>query len=366
MRPTGSTPNCPSNWNHATRHHHRRRWRVIGVVLLGLIPATLAACTWVRSQMSPPAAALPHITWPEPPDRARIELVSMFTRASELGIERSIWTRLASFITGGSEVDLVRPAGVAASGTRIAVADPGSGLVHVYDLAQRQSLALQSCGETEFAEPVAVAILGDRLYVSDSTAARIHVFNFAGGCEGGWVLDRGSRPAGLAIDTARARLYVADAAMHQVLGFSPQGQPVLQFGSRGGAAGEFNYPTWLAVDADGNLYVSDALNFRVQIFDPDGKLLGLFGNQGDGSGDLARPKGIGVDRNGTIYLVDALFDAVQMFDRAGRYLMVFGARGSEPGHFSLPAGLAIDGDRIYVADSFNQRVQIFRILGGEP
>jgi sugar lactone lactonase YvrE len=211
-----------------------------------------------------------------------------------------------------------------------------------------------------------VAILGDRLYVSDSTAARIHVFNFAGGCEGGWVLDQGSRPAGIAIDATRSRLYVADAGMHQVLGFSPHGQRVLQFGRRGGAAGEFNFPTWLAVDADGNLYVSDALNFRAQIFDPDGKLLGVLGHQGDGSGDLARPKGIGVDHHGTIYLVDALFDAVQMFDRAGRYLMVFGAGGSGPGHFSLPAGLTIDGDRIYVADSFNRRVQIFRILGGEP
>lgn len=345
---------------------HQRRRRVAGYVLLGLIPATLAACAWVRTQAYPPAASLPHLVWPEPPDRTRIELVSVFARASELGIERSIWTRLASFITGGGEAQMVRPAGVAASGARIAVADPGAGLVHVYDLSQRRSLTLQACGDTALGEPVAVAILGDRLYVSDAGAARIHVFNFDGGCEGGWALDQGSRPAGLAVDTLRVRLYVADAAAHEVLGFDPEGHRVLRFGGRGFATGEFNYPTWLAVDADGNLYVTDALNFRVQLFDPDGKFLGTFGSQGDGSGDLARPKGIAVDRNGTIYLVDALFDAVQMFDREGRYLMVFGSHGREPGHFSLPSGLAIDGDRIYVADSYNQRVQMFRFLGGEP
>jgi DNA-binding beta-propeller fold protein YncE len=338
---------------------------VAGFVLLGVITITLAACAWVRTQAPPSAVALPPLVWPEPPDRARVELVSVFARASDLGIERAVWRRLASLITGGGEVQMVRPAGVAASGARIAVADPGAGLVHVYDLSRHRSLALETCGETTLGEPVAVAFLGDRLYVSDAAAAWIHVFNLDGGCEGGWALDEGSRPAGLAADTARSRLYVADVAAHQVLGFDPQGHRVLRFGSRGFAAGEFNYPTWLAVAADGSLYVTDALNFRVQIFDPDGKLLGMFGGQGDESGDLARPKGIGVDRDGHIYLVDALFDAVQMFDREGRYLMVFGSQGREPGQFWLPSGLAIDGDRIYVADSYNQRVQVFRFLGGD-
>jgi DNA-binding beta-propeller fold protein YncE len=346
--------------------HNQRRRRLASYVLLGLIPVGLAACAWVRTPAHPQATALPHLVWPEPPDRARIELVSVFAGAAELGIEPPLWTRLARLVAGGGDVQLVRPTGVAAAGARIAVADPGAGLVHVYDLSRHRSLALETCGDTVLGDPVAVAFLGDRLYVSDSTAARIHVFNVDGGCEGGWALDQGSRPAGLAADTARSRLYVADVGTHQVLGFDPQGQSVVRFGHRGAGDGEFNYPTWLAVDADGNLYVTDALNFRVQIFDPDGTPLGVFGGQGDASGDLARPKGIGVDRDGHIYLVDALFDAVQMFDRAGRYLMVFGSRGHEPGNFWLPAGLAIDADRIYVADSYNRRVQVFRFLRGEP
>jgi DNA-binding beta-propeller fold protein YncE len=360
----GSDRSATKEMTAVDRRQQRRR--IARIVLLALMASTLAACAWLRTEAHPSAEAFPHLVWPEPPDRARIELVSFFTRASDLGIERSVWARLATLITGGGELQLVRPAGVAASGGRIAVADPGAGVVHVYDLSERRSLALQACGKTALSEPVAVAMLGDRLYVSDSAAARIHVFTFDGECAGGWVLDPGARPAGLAADAARSRLYVADAGAHEVLGFDLHGQRVLRFGSRGSAPGEFNFPTWLAVDADGNLYVSDALNFRVQIFDLDGKQLGTFGTQGDASGDLARPKGIGVDRNGTIYLVDALFDAVQMFDREGRYLMVFGSHGSEPGHFSLPSGLAIDGDRIYVADSYNRRVQTFRILGGEP
>lgn len=348
----------------APAYRGMKRRHIAALVLLAVVPATLAACAlgWGRAHRQ--AEQTPRLVWPDPPDRARIELVSVFSRPSELGIEPSIWTRLASLVTGNGEVEMVRPTGVAASGRRVAVADPGAGVVHLLDVPRHQAVILKACGETALGQPVAVAFLAGRLYVSDATQAQIHLFDADGGCAGGWGLDEGSRPAGLAADSRRSRLYVADAGAHRVLGFDPQGNEVLRFGSRGVAAGEFNYPTWLAVDGDGNLYVTDALNFRVQVFDSNGTPLGQFGRQGDGSGELARPKGIGVDGDGHIYLVDALFDAVQMFDRQGRYLMVFGARGRRPGSFWLPSGLAVDGDRIYVADSYNRRVQIFRFLGG--
>lgn len=343
----------------------RRRWRAAQVLLLVLVLGTPAACVRRGPQGREGSMPPPRLVWPEPPAQPRIELLSVFGRASEFGIERSVWARLANLVAGGGEVQMVRPAGLTASGARIAVADPGAGVVHVYDRDRQRALALPACGEMALGDPVAVAALGERLYVSDAGAARIHVFDFDGRCVGGWTLGEDSRPAGLAVDPVRSRLYVADAGAHQVLGFDPQGHNVLKFGHRGTGDGEFNFPTWLAVDADGNVYVTDALNFRVQIFAPDGTRLRAFGTQGDASGDLARPKGIDVDRAGHIYLVDALFDAVQMFDRDGGYLMVFGASGRDPGHFWLPSGLALDGDRIYVADSYNQRVQVFRFLGGE-
>jgi DNA-binding beta-propeller fold protein YncE len=341
----------------------RRRWR--GGALPAFLACLLAACSSPWGPARPRVETVPHLLGPAPPDRPRIELLSVFGGAADLGIQRSLWARLASLIAGGGELPLVRPTGVAASAGRIAVADPGAGLVHLYDVPRQRALALDACGDAAVGEPVAVAFLADRLYVSDAALARIHVFNADGSCQGGWPLPSGSRPAGLAADPGRSRLYVVDVGGHQVLGFDLQGREVLRVGSRGAAAGEFNYPTFAAVDAAGDLYVTDALNFRVQIFDPGGRPIAVFGRQGDGSGQMARPKGIGVDRDGHIYLVDALFDAVQMFDRQGRYLMVFGGRGRGPGQLWLPSGLAVDGDRIYVADSYNRRVQVFRSLGGK-
>ena len=41
-----------------------------------------------------------------------------------------------------------------------------------------------------------------------------------------------------------------------------------------------------------------------------------------------------------------------------------GQQGQEDGRFWLPSGIFIDeGKKIYVADSHNQRVQIFEIVG---
>ncbi|MBI3782250.1 MAG: hypothetical protein HY270_02495 [Deltaproteobacteria bacterium] len=341
------------------------RRRYASIVLLMTFVALSSACHLGRGPSTEAPQAVPRMVWPDPPDRPRIELLSAFSRASQLGIRRSLWARIASLVAGGGEMQLVRPAGVAASGGRIAVADPGTGTVQVFDPEQHQAVVLEACNETALMEPVAVALLGERIYVSDAALAQILTFDGAGRCTASWKLEDGARPAGLVADGKRARLYVADSGLHRVVAFDLQGNRLLQFGRRGRGAGEFNYPTWLAIDAPGDLYVVDALNFRVQRFDGDGNPLAQFGDQGDGSGDLARPKGIAVDRNGILYLVDALFDAVQMFDRDGHYLMVFGGSGHDAGHLSLPSGVAIDGDRIYVADSYNQRVQIFRFLGGE-
>jgi hypothetical protein len=53
-----------------------------------------------------------------------------------------------------------------------------------------------------------------------------------------------------------------------------------------------------------------------------------------------------------------------VFDREGQLLYYFGGRGTALGRFQLPSGLFIDqGDRVYVVDSYNRRVQIFQYHG---
>ena len=54
---------------------------------------------------------------------------------------------------------------------------------------------------------------------------------------------------------------------------------------------------------------------------------------------------------------------IQIFDPAGHLAMDFGGAGHAAGEFWLPAGLAADAKgQLIVADSYNQRLQVFRLL----
>ena len=62
---------------------------------------------------------------------------------------------------------------------------------------------------------------------------------------------------------------------------------------------------------------------------------------------------------------DSLAGRIQVFDQDGVFLLDFGQHGSTPGQFQLPAGIAFWEDKLYVADSHNGRIQVFRYLGKE-
>jgi DNA-binding beta-propeller fold protein YncE len=73
---------------------------------------------------------------------------------------------------------------------------------------------------------------------------------------------------------------------------------------------------------------------------------------------------VAVDGFGHVYVADALYDNLQIFDGKGRFLLDVGRAGPGPGEFWMPAGVAIGrNDEIYVADSYNGRVQVFRYVG---
>ena len=106
------------------------------------------------------------------------------------------------------------------------------------------------------------------------------------------------------------------------------------------------------------------MNFRVQIFDSDLRFVRAFGRLGDGMGDLPRPKGLAVDREGHVIVVEGYFDVIQVFDGQGTLLGIFGGTGIAKGRFYLPGGAASDGRYLYVADTFNARVQVFDLEQG--
>lgn len=312
------------------------------------------------------AAPLP--AWPPAPEKARVEFVRSFSCAEDLGIRKSFFARLKDFIFGEENSRIVRPMAVVADGNAIFVADPGARGVHRFEAASGDYTLITGPDDAPLPSPVGLARgSGGDIYVADSALARVFVIR--PGAKHAVPLDLDGtlgQPTGVAFDTATNRLFVADTAAHRIAVFDRDGRHVAQIGARGSGNGEFNFPTYLWLTSAGRLYVTDSLNFRIESFDTQGRFVAKFGRQGNGTGEAARPKGVATDRFGHVYVVDALFHAIQIFDEDGRLLLPVGQIGQQPGEFWLPTGLFIDpqSDLIYVADSYNRRIQVLHYVGG--
>jgi len=310
--------------------------------------------------------AYERLVWPQPPQPTRIRYVRSVAEPRDLGIQKSFFGKLIEAVTGNHSGRLVRPTGVAERDGVIYVADSGAQAVWIFDPANQRSVKVEKVNDIELMSPVAVADGPDgSFFVADSYLKKVFLLDRQGKLIRTVAEEGLERPAALAYDQAADRLYVADSVGQRIAVYASDGRHLSTWGKRGYGDGEFNYPSYLALDRSGALLVTDALNYRVQAFDRNGKFLWKIGQHGDGSGDFASPKGVAVDSEGHLYVVDALFDAVQIFDEKGGLLLQFGDRGTAPGEFWLPEGAFINKqDRIYVADSFNGRIQVFEFLGG--
>ncbi|MFG0286308.1 MAG: 6-bladed beta-propeller [Phycisphaerales bacterium JB039] len=309
--------------------------------------------------------------WPPPPDEPRLVYLGELSSAADLKPGRSALSRLGRALFGAEpDPHILSPMGLCFDGAgRMFIADSDARVVHIFDLETRKYTQLAPPEDLDrFVHPVAVAWDpgAQRLLVSDPGAAAVFAFDDQGALLGTVGDDRLVRPVGVAVHPEDGRIYIADTGAHRVAVYSQADVLLQTIGQRGAGPGEFNFPTYIAVDGDGRLYVSDSLNFRVQVFDPDGQPLRQFGEQGDMPGYFSQPKGLAVGDDGHLYVVDANFEAVQVFDREGALLMTFGHEGVGPGEFWLPAGISIDEKgRIWVADSYNRRVQAFGPIAPE-
>jgi DNA-binding beta-propeller fold protein YncE len=338
-----------------------RRQPILAGLLLALsLAVSLAACTTTPEKNDQVSVGPPPV-WPSPPAEARIRFVRSVAGAQDWGISKSLFRRLAEALGGASDDGFVRPTGVAVSQRVLYVADPGAHALWILDGEHDRMEKVERLGDEYLQSPVAVVVRPDgSAYLADSRLKTVFLVARDGKLIRVAARQGLERPAGLAYDASRQWLYVADSAGQKIIVYGADGAVVRSWGQSGYGDGQFNYPTYMTLDKDGNLLVTDALNFRVQTFSPDGRFMSAFGRHGDGSGDIASPKGIATDRGGHILLVDALFDSVQVFDRDGHYLLGFGGRGTGAGQLWLPGGLFITPEnQIYVADAFNRRIQVY-------
>jgi DNA-binding beta-propeller fold protein YncE len=315
-------------------------------------------------------SAIP-LVWPESGAPYQVEFVESIRSPEDAGLKRSFWARFGNALTGQSEKPrrLVRPFTVAgATLDRLLITDPGTGDARLLDRSNKKYASLEGPSRQRLRSPIGAGVDSTgNLYVADSELGKIFVFrknghfsHFLGDAKGEGLY---KRPTGLAVDQASGEIYLTETLRHKVLVLDRQGAVIREWGKRGEGAGEFNFPVAVAVHAE-QVFVLDAMNFRVQVFTRQGRFVTAFGKLVNEPGGFFRPKGLAFDaRTGLLFVVDAMFEVVQAFTPEGKLAFAFGTSGEAPGQFRLPSGiLALDDGLLLVADPYNGRIQVFRIL----
>jgi sugar lactone lactonase YvrE len=207
----------------------------------------------------------------------------------------------------------------------------------------------------------------------------------SGSADGSGSSARFFAPQGLALDSARSLLYVADtnndairkidlssSAVTTIAGFS--GQPGSIDGV--GSAARFNGPSAVALDKNGNLYVADTDNNTIRTLSTDGTvgtLAGLAGSSGaaDGTAGAARfnhPAALAVDGAFNVYVLDTDNHTLRKIVSAAGVVTTIAGHAGAPGsadgvgadaRFNFPAGLAITAaSELYIADTNNHTLRL--------
>lgn len=352
------------------RDSRKPRQTTIG---LGLIAASLLASAVGLSAAEKTKKSKNHpqvleLMWPEPPLTPRIKVVDVLASEADLGRSLTFRESLMKVLTGQKPevARIYQPRDVVVSddGKRIYASDFGVSSIFVFDLQNRNVRTFPA------ERPFGLALDDqENLYVVEEEAKRIVVFNGAGAEIRKITHDSLVRPTGAAIDRSRKRLYVADPARkaspeHTVKIFDLEGKFLGTIGKgKGDCHGCLLFPTYVAVDHDGNVYVTSTLNARVDVFDLHGTYLRTIGGRGTNFGMFDKPKGVALDSFGNIHVVDSGWSNVQIFNQKGEVLLFYGGRGSYPGLMKNPTGIAIDREnKIYVADYLNYRIVVYQLV----
>jgi len=173
-----------------------------------------------------------------------------------------------------------------------------------------------------------------------------------------------NRPSGICIDT-NGNLYVADSENNKIRKITPDGSVTTLAGSvmgkadGNGTAAKFSIPYAICIDPSGNLYVSDSGNDRIRKITPSGNVTTIAPSQ-----DLHTPRGLCRDKTGNLYVTSFTSDVILKITPTEQVSTIAGSvKGYADGtgttaKFDYPIGIDIDANgNLFVADMSNDRIR---------
>lgn len=223
----------------------------------------------------------------------------------------------------------------------------------------------------QFLAPLAVAADGadNRVYVVDRARLRVLCFDTKGAFQ--W-----ERPVLNPVGITLLDDEMVVTSFGPLVLLSREGEPVGEVGSRGFSPGQFDYPRSLAALGGRDVVIADTNNTRVQRVSLKGEATATVKwttgapprFQDDPKTLFGVPSGVTVDDKGRIFVLDGFRHKIAVLDpKSGEVIHTFtDLEGKGDGLFYLPTGIAYLGtDTFAITDTFNDRVQIVRLLTPE-
>lgn len=284
----------------------------------------------------------------------------------------SLWAvGLGSFVMAQSQD--IDPQYVTVSGPRFAnpvdlilsrdksllfVADLGNDSIKVLDPKTLQTIDIIGRGDLNAPHDVALDNRG-RLLVADTGNHRIVVFRvFGTKGKAISVWDKGFlNPKSVAVDTEGA-VYITNMGHHNIMKLV-NGDVVKQVGGEGKGPNQFIRPHDIEFDSKGRLYVADPGNNRIKILD---KNLNFIRELKGPPFNFKEPRYIKFDLNDWLYVADAENHQIKIFDDKLKFRGKIGDGNpsKKRGKLRAPEGVEVLNNNIWVSDTYNSRVQLYR------
>ena len=266
---------------------------------------------------------------------------------------------LVRILAGPGAQTLERPVALAVRDDRMVIADAGNNIIFSYDLKTRHLRQLANAGSYLVGEADDIHIAADQtFFVTDGVGKQVLHFSAAGEYMNRYVDGANlSKPVAVTVDEERDLVLVADELFSHVVVFERHsGKALAGLGRRGNGPGRFRIITDM-IYKDDRLYVTDRVEYRLQLLDQDGQYVTHMGQE-----HLVFPQAMAVTEDGYIFVADRADNRIKVFYQ-GELVDVIGRNGGARGEFRLVNDMSISNGRLYVADSLNNRIQVFSILG---
>jgi len=261
------------------------------------------------------------------------------------------------------------PSDVATLGNKIYIVDGDNHRILVLNEKGKLLFAFGSKGNKkgQFFYPVGIFVANNgEIYVADTKNYRIQKFTANGkhiktiNSISGKKKIKKVRPVDISVNEKTKEIYVT-TKHHVVVVYNQAGKKVREWGGNGKQDGMFRYPGSIVSMSDERVAIVDILNTRVQVFRNKGRFSFEVSSFGVIPGHLVRPKGIALGKDEKIYISDSYMDVIQVFTSSGKFLYVLGSNG-KPYRFTSAAGISINKDKLFVAESFVNKVSVYKIL----